>query len=333
MFERRFLVSSAIALLVATTALPAFAQDAAIAETLYEEGQKLMADGKVAEACDKFAASHRMDPAPGTVLNLAACHEKLGKNASAWAEYREAKALAQRKNDSKRADYAQQKLEALEPGLRKVSFAIASPLPTMELKLDERPLVREAWSSAVALDPGIHKIEASAKGYKTWSTVFEIASTPGAEKVDVPALEPAPEEPAPAPVAPQVQAAAQPEESKPMSPATKRTIGYAVAGAGVVSLGVGIVMGIRAGSLASDRDAACPEGKPCFDQSAFDADHDARVAQQWFFITGAAGLVLGGIGAYLIVSNPDAPAASAKRITVVPQANANGGGLFAVGRF
>src|SRR5690348_1000013 len=70
------------------------ASQKATAEALFEEGRKLMAEGKVAEACPKFADSEQLDASSSTLLNLASCYEKLGRTASAWATYREAASLA-----------------------------------------------------------------------------------------------------------------------------------------------------------------------------------------------------------------------------------------------
>jgi tetratricopeptide (TPR) repeat protein len=336
-------VSAVVLLAALSLARPALAQDAAIAENLYQEGQTLMAAGKTEEACEKFAASHRLDPAPGTVLNLAACHEKLGKDASAWAEYKEAQALSARRGDKRREEYAAQKIEALEKHLHRVVIEILSPLQDMKVTLDGRPLVREAWGTGLALDPGLHKLEVSAPGYTTWRRELNMGPSSGTDRIEVPKLEKASDTAAAAgpvtampPADPKPAPAIEPEHPVAMgsSGSTKRTVGFVAAGAGVLSLGAALVFALRTKSLASDRDGLCPAGQPCFKQAAFDADQDAHVAQQWMFITGAAGIVLGGAGAYLILTSRDAPPSrSAQRFLVVPHADATGAGLAAVGRF
>ncbi|MCL2723196.1 MAG: hypothetical protein FWD69_02055 [Polyangiaceae bacterium] len=319
--NRRFLgapIATLLSLSVVCATNTAFAQDTAIAETLYEEGQRLIQEGKTEEACDKFAASHRIDPAPGTILNLAACHETLGKSASAWAEYKEAQALAGRSGDRRREEYAARRGDALEKKIRRVMIIVGAPLQNMAVTLDDRVLERGAWGAGLALDPGLHTIEATAPGYLTWKTELTIPDRPGIDRVQIPALEPLPKTPAPS-------ATAQHEQ-----PTTKRAIGYGVVGAGVVSLGASVFFGLRMRSFAKDRDAACATGTPCFDQAAFNADHNARVNQQWMFITAGAGVVLGGLGAWLVLSSKSAPST---HVAVVPHADPSGGGVQVLGRF
>src|SRR5262245_32765336 len=86
-------VSCAMAALLGGTG--ARAEDESQAEILFREGRAASRAGDWTTACAKFAESHRLDPAPGTRLNLARCEEVAGHPARALAMYRElARALA-----------------------------------------------------------------------------------------------------------------------------------------------------------------------------------------------------------------------------------------------
>src|SRR6185436_12399932 len=66
------------------------AADKSLATQLFKEGRALVDQGKVAEGCRKLEESQRLDPGGGTLLNVALCHEKEGRTATAWAEFTEA---------------------------------------------------------------------------------------------------------------------------------------------------------------------------------------------------------------------------------------------------
>jgi tetratricopeptide (TPR) repeat protein len=103
---------------------PANAQrsdDQAAAEQLFVQGRALMEQGKLDEACRALEASHTLDPAPGTLLNLALCNEKQGKVATAWALYREVENLARREGQAKREATARERARACKQSCRACS--------------------------------------------------------------------------------------------------------------------------------------------------------------------------------------------------------------------
>src|SRR5687768_15625872 len=66
------------------------ADNAATAQALFDEGKKLLAQKRFAEACPKFETSQKLDPGGGTLLFVALCHKEVGKVATAWAEFNQA---------------------------------------------------------------------------------------------------------------------------------------------------------------------------------------------------------------------------------------------------
>src|SRR5262249_8883682 len=74
----------------------AFAQSVSVqAQSLFDEGRKLLKAGKLAEACAAFESSQKLDPAVTTLLNLADCREQNHQFATAWGAFVDAKRMAQ----------------------------------------------------------------------------------------------------------------------------------------------------------------------------------------------------------------------------------------------
>src|SRR5262245_10967280 len=179
------------ALLLASA--PARAQDAsgkAAAEGLFESGVELMKQGKFAEACPKLESSQRVDPAVGTTLYLAECYEKLGRTASAWATFREAESLARSSNQADRARTAQQRAQKLEPDLSYLTVNVAADARVEGLVVRRAGAVvlPDLYGVASPVDPGAVEIQASATGYRTYTTSVRIAAR-GKEVVNLPKLE------------------------------------------------------------------------------------------------------------------------------------------------
>jgi hypothetical protein len=161
------------------------------AEELFVQGRELLKQGRSDEACARFEASHRLDPAPGTLLNLALCNEKRGKVASAWALYREVEDLARREGQEKRAATARERARVLEAELPRLIIEVAAQgrVPGLIIERDGSALNTALLWQAAYVDPGVHRIVARAPGYEEW--IGEIRIKKGEQAtMAIPVLQP-----------------------------------------------------------------------------------------------------------------------------------------------
>ena len=150
------------------------------AEALFDEAKSLMAAERYSEACPKFAASQAMDPAVGTRLNLADCFEKLGRTASAWAEFRAAGAAARAKGQTDRAEIARKRAAALEQVLVRLSVIVpANANQDIEIRKNGVNLDRGSWGVALPVDPGRYVVEASLSGKRVFHIEVDVPNKPG----------------------------------------------------------------------------------------------------------------------------------------------------------
>jgi len=157
--------------------------DVAAAQTLYDQAKQLEADGKYADACPLFEASYKADAQIGVLLNLADCHDKIGRTASAWVEFRDAADMAAKRGDN-RESYARDRAAAIAPRLDKLRIsAPASVVPGLSVTRDGAD-VTALIGTDVPVDPGSHVVEASAPGYKSWKQTVAVQGD--GSTVDVP---------------------------------------------------------------------------------------------------------------------------------------------------
>ena len=151
-----------VLLLLAGAAGAQSATEVSLAETLYRQARELSAAGKYDEACPKFAESLRLDPATGTLLNLAACHEAQGKLATAFFEFSDALTESKRNRWQSRIKFAEEHLAALEPKLSRLTLGLAPEVnePELTVALDGVGIGRAALGVPTPVDPGKHVVEA-----------------------------------------------------------------------------------------------------------------------------------------------------------------------------
>jgi hypothetical protein len=235
------------------------------------------------EACPKLAESQRLDPGGGTLLNLALCHEKEGKIATAHAEYNDALSGAIRDGRKDRQELARERIAAIEPRIPRVAVVVpqAADVEGLEVKLDGLVLRRAAWGVAAPVDPGLHRVEAQAPGHAAWSVSVPVEVL-DKKTISVPVL--AQQEggiglaPQPGPVA------APPPSGSPVSPpmismdATKPNPWFYVAvGVLTVSAAASAVTGILALQADSTaKDGCLADRHFCSSQDAIDAAGRAR---------------------------------------------------------
>jgi hypothetical protein len=154
--------SAVFAALVSSTAALAQSRDPSAAEALFRSAREAMARGDFANACTRFAESYRLDPAPGTLLNVADCEEKQGKVASSFTHFSEA--LEGLPKDDFRVAYAHERLRALEPRLPMLTVTVASDSAGASITRDEVELRAGSFGIPLPVDPGTHVLAVHLEG-------------------------------------------------------------------------------------------------------------------------------------------------------------------------
>ena len=304
---RRVLVTLSVLLGALAVAAPAAAeptaQERALAGALFEEGRVLMGKGSYAEACDKLAESQRLDPGGGTLLNLALCHERQGRIATAWVEFREARALARRDKRADREGAAATEMSKIEPALSMLAIEVPAEARAagFVVKLDGAAIAEAAWGTKIPVDPGQRVVTAEAPERRTFTTTVEIGASASAPVVTIPplALEGGPKPPHSTPPSSVSSPDAPPASgaSSPPPGSGLRTAGFVVGGLGLAGLAVGAGFGVAAVMKQSRSNAICP-GTTCSREfeDAIPLNHEARTFARVADVAigvGAAGVVAG----------------------------------------
>lgn len=291
--------------LVPAVASAQSASGKASAEALFEQGRRLISEGKIAEACPAFADSQKLDPSSSTLLNLGSCYEKIGKTASAWATYQEAASLAQSNGRGEHLEAAQKRASILLPKLVRVTVSVESPAQGLEVRRNGGPVARAEWGLAIPVDPGSVTYEAVAPHHRAWSTTIEVDPNRPSTSVVIPALEELP--PEPVAVGPQAQTQTFPMASAPEAKpfrVSQTALALVAGGVGVVGLGVGSIFAMTASSKYDDSLQNCPRDKNVCNADGLQQRDSARTSGNVATVAFAVGALALTGGAVLWLTKP-----------------------------
>jgi len=324
----RSLTGSIVALSGMLVCAHASAQDARAAAVLaYDQAEALMAAGKVAEACPRYAESQKLDPQLGTLLHLGDCFEKNGQTASAWAAFREAQEVAEKRSDPRRS-LADERVTKLTPHLSKLQINVPKSAEPSLLHIERDHVVvgSALWGAPIPTDPGTHTITVSAPAHRTWTGSAIVRADGSTAVVDVPELEvevpPSPEAsatPKASAISP-IQGVPRADAQGGSTMSTQSVLGWSAVGLGAVGLGVGVIFEFKRASKLSSRDEICASGDPaeCPPGSQARVDeltNEARSAATVATVGFIAGGVLAAGGVALLLT---APKQGASEVALTP---------------
>jgi hypothetical protein len=267
--------------------------DPVASESEFRKGRASADAGDYARACTAFGESQRLDPAPGTLLNLADCEEHLGRIASAQAHFLAVEGALPATDE--RRSVAHDRAAALALRVPWLVIALTPGTPgDARVFRDDVEVDAETLFAPWPADPGPHVVLVVAPGRE--ARIVTVVAVEGATTHIVVS---------PGPTVTRALA----------SPPRDRTATWIVGGAGIVSLGVGAYFGGRALAERSASDAGCPGGVCATATSVStyqSALGDARASDVALGI-GAAALVVAGC--LLLTSRDTASGHTALRLT------------------
>jgi hypothetical protein len=305
------------------------------AAKLLDEGRVLMSKrATLDQGCAVLEKSYALRKRGDTLLNLAECHRRQGKTATAWREFDEAIRYAKEAEYSEAVITAIQYRDQLARMLSELVVEVpAGPNrpPGLEVTLDGEPLPEQQWGQTLYVDPGIHVVTASAPDHRPFSSSAEVGESGTPSKIAVtlvPIPKPAVEPPKPPPPKPPPPSPV-PDREVPVWAVVVGGVGVAMMGVSVGFLADSVAAGSKLdGSCGGELRNECEPGEPLKEAKE---THAREVRSYGLFVgLGAGGLIAAGVGAAGVVLGLTSDASP---VAVLPWADPNGAGAALVGRF
>jgi hypothetical protein len=320
----------ALALTVVAAIEPARAQsrNPSAAGALFRAGRESMERGEVAKACAQFEESQRLESAPGTQLNLAACEAKLGHLARALELFRTVRDRLP--GEDFRLAFIDEQMATLSKRVAQLTLVLPSDAVGVRVEWDGVQLGAASMGVALPVDPGRHVAVVRAAGRE--ERRFEWDLREGERRVV--AVEPGPASSFSERAGPSLSSGSAlserpgPVAATPDEGASRRLWGWVALAGGAAGISVGAVTGAMTIAAANSYRDHCHDGR-C-DPTGLDAASTGRTVQIVSPVALALGALGLGAGAYLLLASPPSRAA---RAVLTPLANPACAGLGAVGWF
>jgi hypothetical protein len=325
------------------------------ARSLATEGASSFSDGRYKDAVDLFTKAESLMHAPPHLLYIARAHTKLGQFVKAREAYLRitkeqlAGNAPQAFRDAQST--AHKELNAINPKIGSLEIKVegAEAAKDLSVKVDGTAIASVLIGVPQPIDPGEHRIEASAAGFRAQpqtvrlgegdkaSTILKLEVDPNA----APAVAPGAAAPGAQPGAAPPPGTAVHDTSVSMDTTSSGGSGmrigaYVAFGVGAVGLGLGTVFLLQASGKAADSDALCnlPNGAcPLSKKGEIDKlDSDAKSASTLSIVgfgVGGAGIAA-GVVMMLLAGKSESSTASAQTV-VYPWVGIGSGGV--AGRF
>jgi hypothetical protein len=313
-------------------------KDLEAARKNFMDGIDLENSGQWKEAKEKFDEVAKVRMTPEVRFHIALCEEHTGMLIEALRDFETAESDAKEEGKAAVMKEAPEHANAIKPRIPKLKVKAPSDVDGINLTLDGNAIDPKN-EDEVPVNPGAHKISASADGRESFSSDVTLAE--GESKTVVVKLpktgggggdeEKPVEEPKPK----------EPETPQPTETHRKPSVLTWVAfGVGAVGLAGATIFFLKRNSIKSDLDGKCNADLHCPTSAQDDID-SGKSATTMANVFGAIGIVGVGAGIYLLLTAPkEEEAAPPKeesagaKIRIVPGApGANYGGLAITGSF
>jgi hypothetical protein len=345
-------LGSAAFVLVCASTVPAFSQSdeqRAGARSLATEGATAFRDGRYKDAVDLFSKAESLVHAPPHLLFMARAQTKLGQLVKAREAYlkitREqlAPSAPQAFRDAQTS--SSREMAAIDPKIGGLTVKIegSDAAKDLQVKVDGTPVPAVLVGASLPIDPGEHRVDAVATGYRAQSrslmvgegekasVTLRLEADPAAVPVGVAAA---------APTAPETAAAGNASAGGQLATGGQGPVGspppadtgtggsgshigaYSAFGIGAIGIGLGAVFLVKSGSERAKADDICnlPNNQcPIARKAEVDeADNAANSART----VGVVGLVVGGLavgtGVALLVLGKGGSGSEMKSATIQP---------------